>query len=206
MTEAERVFVVDDDLALRMSISRSLTVRGYKVSHFGSAAEFLAECGDGRPGCLILDYGMPGMNGLELQAHLNSIGNQIPIIFITGHAGIPESVQATKAGAVDFLEKPYRLEVLVERIESALELDRQRRRAVDARKSAEEALSSLTPREKEIHDFICLRPDLSSSKAIARELDISPRTVDLHRARILEKMGCASVVELIAKNRQMTSA
>jgi two-component system, LuxR family, response regulator FixJ len=201
MSEPERVFVVDDDLALRMSINRSLTLRGYTVVHFGSAAEFLAEYGAGQPGCLILDYGMPGMNGLELQAQLLASDKPIPIIFITGHAGIPESVQATKAGAIDFLEKPYRLEVLVDRIEVALKADRQRRSDLAARQEFSATLESLTPREKEIHDLVCRRPDLSSSKAIARELDISPRTVDLHRARILEKMGCLSVADLIAKNR-----
>jgi two-component system, LuxR family, response regulator FixJ len=205
MPDLERVFVVDDDLALRMSINRSLTLRGYSVAHFKSAAEFLAEYGDGQPGCLILDYGMPGMNGLELQSHLLSHDRLIPIIFVTGHAGIPESVRATKAGAIDFLEKPYRLEVLIDRIEIALDLDRKRRRELSVRRDFCITLDSLTPREKEIHDLICRRPDLSSSKAIARELDISPRTVDLHRARILEKMGCMSVADLIAKHRQLIS-
>jgi FixJ family two-component response regulator len=202
MVDLATVFVVDDDVALRNSIERSLRLRGYAVRHFGSATEFLDAFGNGLPGCLILDYGMPVMNGLQLQNHLLDRKCDIPIIFITGHAGIPESVRATKAGAIDFLEKPYRLEVLVERIEEAFELDRQRRAEGEIRQRYAEVLDNLTPREREIYDLICLRPDMSSSKALARELSISPRTVDLHRARILEKLGCTSVAAAIAKHRQ----
>lgn len=199
MDDGEKIFVVDDDPTLGASISRSLRMRGYEVELYGSAEEFLVGFGAGRPGCLILDYGMPGMNGLELQSHLAASGHHIPIIFITGHAGIPESVQATKAGAVDFLEKPYRPDILAARVDVALDLDRHRRKAFEGQKDQARALEDLTPREKEILDFICLKPELSSSKAIARELNISPRTVDLHRAHILEKIQCRTVAELIAR-------
>jgi two-component system, LuxR family, response regulator FixJ len=195
----ETVFIVDDDLALGASMSRSLRLRGWNVEVFSSAGEFLSAFDDTKRGCLLLDYGMPGMNGLELQSRLIELGHQIPVIFITGHAGIPESVQATKAGAVDFLEKPYQPDVLAQRIEDALVLDRAQRKAREARRQSDMTFDSLTVREKEICMIICQSPERSSSKAIARDLNISPRTVDLHRSRILEKLDCRSVVELIGR-------
>lgn len=199
MVKQQKVFVVDDDPTLGVSIRRSLIARGFVVELFNSAAKFLSAFGEGCPGCLVLDHGLPEMSGLELQALLIERELLIPIIFISGHAGIPESVQATKAGAIDFLEKPYRLEVLIERVEAALDLDRRQRRVVEDLTVARLTLDALTRREKEIFDLVCAKPESSSSKAIGRELEISPRTVDLHRARILEKLQCRSIVELIGK-------
>lgn len=196
------VFVVDDDEAIRVSLSRALTLRGYSVEVHASAASFLAAYDPERQGCLVLDYGMPDMNGLELQAHLNSIGSDLLVIFITGHGGVPESVQAIKGGAIDFLEKPFRQADLIQRIDAALEIarnfqairrDGQRRRALFAR---------LTAREMEIVERILDRPAETSSKEIAAYLGISPRTVDHHRARILEKLGLRSIIELIAVAKQ----
>lgn len=195
MTE-DVVFVVDDDPAVCASLSRSLRKRGYAVEAFQSAGEFLAAFGTGRPGCLVLDFGMPGMNGLELQEHLIVERLAIPVIFITGHGGIPEAVKATQAGAIDFLEKPYRPAALVERIEEALEIGRGWRAAAAQEAQLLARLDSLTEREAQICAFILAHPDQHSSKAIARALDLSPRTVDIHRARILQKTGCASVAEL----------
>ena len=191
------VFIVDDDPDIRSSLSRALRLRGFTVESFSSAIAFLETYDCTRPGCLILDQGLPGMTGLELQTHLNDQGHGIPIIFITGHGGVPESVQAMKGGAIDFLEKPFRQAELIERINAALASAettmRERRKTHDARARFER----LTPREREIVDHILENPADISSKGIARALDISPRTVDHHRARILEKLSITSVAELM---------
>lgn len=192
------VFVVDDDEAIRISLSRALDKRGYRVEAHASAADFLAVYAAGRPGCLVLDYGIPGMNGLELQRHLNAIGSDLPIIFITGHGGVPESVQAMKGGAIDFLEKPFRQSALIERIDVALDIARGRQAALQDGERRRARFDRLTAREMEIVERIVERPSETSSKEIALYLGISPRTVDHHRARILEKLGLKSIVELIA--------
>lgn len=191
------VFIIDDDEAIRSSLSRALGKRGFAVNSFASATTFLSEYDPTQPGCLVLDYGMPGMNGLELQAALIEQGYAVPIIFITGHGGVPESVQAIRAGAIDFLEKPFRTEVLVDRINLALEINAtenaQRAKALQAKAK----LEMLTSREKEIVDLIVSDPSNTTSKEIARILNISPRTVDHHRAHILAKMQIKSIVELV---------
>lgn len=209
MTEGTRtVFIVDDDESIRASLTRSLTMRGFLVETYDSAQAFLDAYHTGRSGCIILDYGMTGMNGLELQQKLVTERRALPIIFITGHGGIPESVQAMKAGALDFLEKPFRTEVLVDRINQALRsssaADKSREKALRAKMM----LEGLTTREREIVDMIVANPSNTTSKEIARALNISPRTVDHHRARILEKMQASSMVELIdlaIASRQVTS-
>lgn len=192
------VFVVDDDEDIRRSLTRSLERRDYRVECFASAREFLTSHHPDRRGCLVLDHGLPGMTGLELQSELNNRGITLPIIFITGHGGIPESVQAIKGGAVDFLEKPFRQQVLTERIETAFQIEMQRMSHVDDARAMRHRFHRLTPREREIADHIRNHPSAISSKEIALHLGISPRTVDHHRARILEKMGVKSVAELIA--------
>ena len=193
----EIVFLVDDEEEVRTTLARALSNRGYQVASFESAAAFLASYAPSQPGCLVLDYGLPDLNGLELQQELTEKEILIPIIFITGHGGIPESVQAIKGGAVDFLEKPFRQKVLIACIEKAFELDRTNRRALEDRQATEEKFSSLTEREKEIANMMISEPSNTSSKEIGRKLDISPRTVDHHRARILEKLHIKSVAELI---------
>lgn len=192
------VFLVDDDEAIRLSLSRALAKRGYRVETYASAASFLAAWRGESRGCLVLDYGMPGMNGLELQAHLNAIGADLPVIFITGHGGVPESVQAIKGGAVDFLEKPFRQAALIERIDAGLDIARGREAAQQDGQRRRARFDRLTAREMEIVERIVERPSETSSKEIALYLGISPRTVDHHRARILEKLGLKSIVELIA--------
>lgn len=191
------VFVVDDDAGIRSSLSRALAKRGFQVQVFESATAFLDGYSPGAPGCLVLDFGMPGISGLDLQEELNKRGYDIPVIFITGHGGIPESVRAMKGGAVDFLEKPFRQDVLLDRIQQAFALDRETRREGDLRGEAREKLDRLTEREAEIAELIVSQPSEASSKYIARILDISPRTVDHHRARVLEKMNVRSVAELV---------
>lgn len=192
-----KVFLVDDDAAIRKSLSRALTKRGFEVEAYESASAFLSFYKADQPGCLVLDYGMPEMNGLELQDKLNENGYAIPIIFMTGHGGIAESVQAMKSGAIDFLEKPFRQDVLVDRIKAAFEIDAQSRVESGAVSKARASFEGLTDREREIASLIVSRPSDASSKEIARQLDISPRTVDHHRARILEKMGVRSIAELV---------
>ena len=197
------VFVVDDDEAIREALSRGLRKRGYEVECYGSAAAFLAGRVETQAGCLILDHGMPDITGLELQAHLNAHpGALLPIIFITGHGSVPQSVQAMKGGALDFLQKPFRQSELVERIEAAFAILRQGLEhkpttAPIAQKLAEK-LDHLTAREAEIVQLILDYPAHTASKEIAARLGISPRTVDHHRARILDKLNVRSVAELIA--------
>lgn len=192
------VFLIDDDEDIRKSLQRALEKRGYAVESHASAASFLAAYDPARQGCLLLDYGMPDMNGLELQAHLNELGATIPVIFITGHGGVPESVQAIKAGAVDFLEKPFRQADLVERIETAFAIARDRLNLDERARDQRARFQRLTARELEIVERMIARPSEISSKELAMALGISPRTVDHHRARILEKMNVKSVAELIA--------
>lgn len=197
MDEGPVVFLVDDDADIRGSLSRALGLRGYTVKPFASAQEFLDTYDAGDTGCLILDFGMPGMNGLQLQKHLKETGTRIPIIFITGHGGIPESVEAMKMGAVDFLEKPFKQSVLVDRIDAALDTDAKRRAVMQQTSDVLARYQALTEREREIASILTTSPGRNSSKEIARQLGISPRTVDHHRARILEKMDVGTVAELV---------
>ncbi len=192
------VFVVDDDADVRTSLSLGLGKRGYQVETFASAQAFLTGFDRKRAGCLVLDYGMPQMNGLELQRYLNRHRIQIPIIFITGHGGVPESVQAIKAGALDFLEKPFRQSDLIARIKMAFQEVHERLSLEQQNESQRARFDSLTAREKEIVKHILARPSATSSKELASQFGISHRTVDHHRARILEKLGVKSVAELIA--------
>jgi len=198
MSEAhETVFIVDDDADIRSSLSRSLSKRGFEVETFESALVFLESYDPERPGCLILDHGMPEMTGLELQQLLVDQDIALPVIFITGHGGVPESVRAIKAGAIDFLEKPFRQDVLVERISTAFKLDTENRQKNAPLIEARAAFERLTDREQEIASLMVSQPSDASSKELARHLDISPRTVDHHRARILEKMNVRSIAELV---------
>lgn len=191
------VFLIDDDPKICATLGRALTKRGFRVQTFASAADFLHAYDPSQPGCLVLDYGLPDMNGLELQAHLVDKQFAIPIIFISGHGGVPETVQAMKQGAVDFLEKPFRQHVLVDCIMAAFATDQATREKQLDQQSAQERFANLTAREMEIANFMITNPSNTASKEIGRALTISPRTVDHHRARILTKMNIKSVAELI---------
>ena len=198
MTEQDRlVFVVDDDQDIRTSLTRALRQRGFEVEAFESAKAFLSGFDGSRSACLVLDYGMPDVNGLELQEELNTRGWPLAIVFITGHGGVRESVQAMKSGAVDFLEKPFRQSELVERIEVALDMAEAKRASIAETDEIRARFSRLTEREAEIVDQVLAKPAEASSKEIAAALGISPRTVDHHRARILEKLAVRSLVELV---------
>lgn len=187
------IFVVDDDEAMRRSLVFLLKSLGRPVESFASAEAFLAANALGRPGCLVLDVRMPEMSGLELQRILNESGSPLAVVFISGHGDIPMVVRAMRAGAVDFLEKPFNDQVLLDHVVEGLRRSAaacgQRTRADTIR--AREA--SLTQRE---HDVMVLVVQGKANKVIAYELDISVKTVEVHRAHVMEKMGAASVAEL----------
>ncbi|WP_283178115.1 response regulator [Gemmobacter sp. 24YEA27] len=191
------VFLVDNDEAFRVSLASALQMLDYKVESYASAMDFLFAYDGLEPGCLILDYRLPGMNGLELQAHLNSAGNTLPIIFVTGHGGVPESVQAIKAGALDFLEKPFSQSVLIERVETALAMASERIASKAGTARLDAKFKRLTMREMEVVSHMAANPSQTSSKEVGARLGISPRTADHHRARILEKLQVRTVAELV---------
>jgi RNA polymerase sigma factor (sigma-70 family) len=161
---------------------------------FSSAQEFLATYEPDRPGCLVLDIRMPGMSGMELQQQLNLRGAVIPVIFMTGHGDIPMAVEAMQHGAFDFLQKPFRDQDLLDRIQKALARDAELRKSLGEHNRIREHLATLTPREREVLD---LMTQGKQNKAIAQVLGVSPRTVEIHRARVMEKMNALSVAELV---------
>jgi len=194
------VFVVDDDPSVRSSTERLVRSAGFEVKTFGSAAEFLETPRPEAPACLVLDIRMPGRSGLDLQHELAGSGIQIPIIFVTGHANIPMTVRAMKAGAVEFLTKPYRRNDLLQAIRTAIDRDR------DARQERREALElrqryeRLTPRERDVMALVITG---MLNKQIAGELATAERTVKFHRAHIMQKMKAESVAELVRMAGQL---
>jgi FixJ family two-component response regulator len=188
------VFVVDDDAAVRDSLRMLLRSVGLPCETFESGHAFLDGDPDDRPGCLVLDIRMPGMSGLELQTRLNERNSILPIIFITGHGDVPMAVEAMQAGAVDFIQKPFRDQDLLDRINQALEKDANSRRALTERGVIRKHLDSLTPREREVLDLVVAG---KANKVIAGDLDLSQRTVEIHRARVMEKMGAHSLAHLV---------
>ncbi|MFY0595636.1 MAG: response regulator transcription factor [Cognatishimia sp.] len=201
--EQSVVFLVDDEEDVRATLSRALTKRGFSVVAFESARQFLDQYNPEQRGCLVLDYGLPEINGLELQSYMNERELTLPIIFISGHGGIPETVQAIKSGAIDFLEKPFRQNDLVACIQTAFERDQQMRQAASEQNDAKKRFERLTSREREVAVFMMEHPSNTASKEIGRALDISPRTVDHHRARILEKLEIGSVIELVELSQKV---
>jgi FixJ family two-component response regulator len=188
------VFIVDDDEAVSDSIAELVSSVGLRAVTFRSAQQFRDAFDPKRPGCLVLDVRMAHMSGPELQEELNAIGARIPIVFISGHADIPVAIKTIKAGAVDFVQKPYREQQLLDSINDALRRDAIARQAASTRDGFAERLATLTEREREVMDQVVKG---LSSKSIARALGISYRTVELHRSHILEKLGIHSVAELI---------
>jgi RNA polymerase sigma factor (sigma-70 family) len=195
MPDAEpTVFIVDDDEAMRDALHTLMKSVGMKTSLHAGADEFLASHRPDQPGCLVLDVRMPGMSGLELQDKLAEKGIDLPVIIITGHGDVPMAVSAMRAGAVDFLEKPFREQDLIHRIHQAIELDAERRRKRAREADLAARLDSLTAREREVMDMVIAG---KHNKAIAARLDISHKTVEFHRARIMKKMKAESVLQLV---------
>lgn len=196
MTEhpASLVYVVDDDFSVRDSLTLFLNSAGLEVKSFESANAFLAAYDPQHPACLVLDIRMPGLDGLGLQNELNKESILLPVIFISGHAEVPDSARAFRSGALDFLEKPFDNKTLLERIREALNKDVAIRRQQQKKRLLEERLNSLTARE---NDVLALILNNHSNKEAARILGISHRTVDVHRAKIMEKMQAANLAELI---------
>lgn len=188
------VFVVDDDEALRSSLKWLLESEGLRVETFASASQFLNDYYPGRAGCLLLDVRMPGMSGLELQEYLQGQQIRIPVIIITGHGDVPMAVRAMKAGAVDFVEKPFDDDKLLSGIRRALQTDLERRTQQAARAEFAMRMAQLTPRE---HEVMLMVTDGKSNKEIAGELGVSAKTVEAHRARVMEKMEARSLAELV---------
>lgn len=188
------VFVVDDDAAVRDSLALLLETAGLPFETYASAEDFLSALDHASAGCLVLDMRMGGMDGLGLQAELARRGNKLPILFVTAHGDVPTTVQALKSGAMDFLTKPVDGSVLLERIHAALAADLTQRNADAQRLVADGRLVSLTAREREI---LTLAVAGCTNKDIARQLGISYRTVEVHRAHILIKTGASSLAELI---------
>ena len=188
------VFIVDDDEGVRSSLRLLLKSVGLVPSALASAREFLDKYDPAQPGCLVLDVRMPEMSGLELQEQLNLKGAVLPVIFITGHGDVPMAVEAMQAGACDFLQKPFRDQDLIDRIQRALDKDRTNRAALNERTLIHERLQSLTPREREV---LAMVTSGKANKIMAADLGVSQRTVEIHRARVMEKMRAASLAQLV---------
>jgi FixJ family two-component response regulator len=188
------VRVVDDDAAVLKALERVLRSAGFAVSTFPSPREFLEGHDGAAPGCVLLDLSMPGIDGLELQATLARAGDPCPVVFISGHGDVPASVRAMKAGAVDFLTKPFDKLQLLTAVRAAVEKDRAARKAREERSSIGARVAALTPREREVMAHV-VAGDLN--KQIAAELGIAEKTVKVHRARVMKKMGVASLAALV---------
>jgi FixJ family two-component response regulator len=191
---ANRVFLVDDDPAVLTALGRLLRAAGLEVLGFSSAEVFLRMHDAMIPGCAVLDIALPDGNGIEIQRRLGELGCERPIIFLTGHGTIPMSVEAMKAGAVDFLTKPVSAEKLLDAVRLALRKDRTKRLARAERANVEGRLASLTPRERQILPLIVAG---LLNKQIAAELGTAEKTIKVHRGRIMSKMGVRSVAELV---------
>src|SRR6202790_445322 len=199
---ATTVYVVDDDDGMRRALDTLLGTVGYKTAVFSRPSEFLANFHADSPGCLVLDIRMPDMSGLELQQHLNRTGSMLPVIFITGHGDVPMAVQAMKEGAFEFIQKPFRDQDLLDRINHALQQDAESRNNLARRSDVVRRLETLTPRELQVMDMVV---DGLANKVIAIDLNLSERTVEIHRAKVMEKMGARSVAHLVKLHLALTA-
>jgi len=195
------VYVVDDDDGMRRALDTLLCTVGYKTAVYSRPTDFLASFKADLPGCLVLDIRMPDMSGLEVQQQLNRLGSMMPVIFITGHGDVPMAVQAMKEGAFEFIQKPFRDQDLLDRINHALKQDAENRSTVARRAEVLHRLDTLTPRERQVMDMVV---DGAANKVIAIDLNLSERTVEIHRAKVMEKMGARSVAHLVKLQLTLT--
>lgn len=195
------VFVVDDDEELRLALDNLFRSVGLQARLFGSAAEFLKADRDDAPGCLVLDIRLPGVSGLEFQGQLARSGIKLPIVFMTGHGDVQMSVRAMKAGAVDFLTKPFRDQDMLDAVAAAIESDRQRRETDAAGQDVRSRFESLSPREREVMTLVTRG---LMNKQVAGELGLSEITVKLYRAQAMKKMEARSLADLVRMAEQLS--
>lgn len=188
------IFVVDDDDAVRRGLAALLGAKGYAVETFPTAETFLAREAPRPPCCLLADVRMPGMSGLELQAELKRRGAVLPVVVITGHGDVAMAVAALKAGAVDFIEKPFDADALVAAVEAGIRLSTKAEARGADRDEVARRVAALTPREREVMDLVVAG---QPNKVIAFRLQIAIRTVEIHRARVMEKTGARNLSELV---------
>src|SRR5271157_2845083 len=198
------IAVVDDDLSVREGLSSLIRSAGLQVEAFASAQEFLARPGAEAPSCLVLDLQLPGLSGLDLQTRMAEVGLDIPIVFLTGHGNIPASVQAMKAGAVEFLTKPFDEQDLLRAIQEAVERDRRNRQHHEEIRGLRDRYESLTPREQEVMQQVVSG---LLNKQVAAELNITEYTVKIHRGGVMRKMHAESLADLVrmAENLEIRS-
>lgn len=192
--QKQSVFIVDDDAAVRDSLSLLLKSVGIQSTAFGSGDEFLQAYHPDWSGCILLDIRMPGVSGMEVQRRLVERECTLPIIFITGHGDIPMAVEAMHLGAHDFVQKPFHDQELLDRIQAALNTNRDQQDEIELKRDVKERYESLTPREAEVMGAVVKG---HANKVIAMDLDLSQRTVEIHRARVMEKMKVRSLAELV---------
>jgi len=200
MTTDALVRVVDDDPAVRDSLKWMLEMAGMRVQVYGSADEFLSEDQFDHPGCLVLDVRLPGKTGVELLEEAESKGCHLPVIIITGHADVPTAVRAFRGGALDFIEKPFDDQHLLERIRHANQLDSEKRTQREQQDRIASKIARLTPREKEVMQLVVAG---HPNKRIATDLSISPKTVEAHRAHVMTKMEADSLAKLVQMSENM---
>ena len=194
MAQTPLVHVVDDDAAVRESLAMLLESAGFSARTYDSAAAFLEAAADCTAGCVVTDVQMPDLNGLELQRRMGELGIRLPVIMMTGHADVPIAVEALKAGATDFLEKPFDDSHLLAAVASAIAISQREHDEAAALADLAARIAALTPREREVLDRLVTG---QPNKTIAYDLGSSPRTVEVHRARVMEKMGARSLAELV---------
>jgi two-component system response regulator FixJ len=188
------IYIVDDDDGMRRALTGLMNTVGYNAVPFARPGEFLKSYDPTQSSCVVLDVRMPEMSGLEVQQQLTRVGAMLPVILITGHGDIPMAVQAMKDGAFDFLQKPFRDQELLDRINAALKQDAENRQVVERHADLKRRVESLTPREREVMDLVV---DGRANKVIAIDLGLSERTVEIHRANVMDKMGARSVAHLV---------